>query len=101
MTNELIERLSNPSWSDCSCHHIMAEAAAEIERLQAERDLLGDKTFSVHHNPNCPSPFQVRLVGELGVIDHRHPAVSCDVIGHGQTFAEAALAALKGNSHDQ
>jgi hypothetical protein len=34
MTNELIERLSNPSWSDCSCHHIMAEAAAEIERLR-------------------------------------------------------------------
>jgi hypothetical protein len=48
MTNELIERLSNPSWSDCSCHHIMAEAAAEIERL---RDALEEIRDYPNHIP--------------------------------------------------
>ena len=28
-----------------------------------ELDRLNDKTYALQHNPNCPSPFLIRLVG--------------------------------------
>ena len=48
-------------------------------------------TFSVHHNPNCPSPFQVRLTGEsIGHLDNLHRKETKDILGHGKSFEEAA-----------
>lgn len=39
-------------------------------------------TYVLEHNPNCPSPYKVRL--PRGVINIRK-----DAIGYGRTFAEA------------
>lgn len=53
-------------------------------------------TFSVHHNPSCPSPFQVRLTGEsTGRLDNLHCKETKDILGHGQTFEEAAREAWR------
>lgn len=64
-------------------------------------------TFAVQHNPNCPSPWLVRLPGKgagsidmkpygsmgsgLGVIRHE----TKDALGFGKTFAAAGAAALE------
>lgn len=62
-------------------------------------------TYRVEHNPNCPSPFLVRLVGwGKGSIDGKpvpHPLtredseVTFDAYGYGRTFEEAGEAALQ------
>lgn len=50
-------------------------------------DWLLELTFRVEHNPNCPSPFLVRLVQwGRGSID----GTDQDAIGHGRSLAEAA-----------
>lgn len=52
---------------------------------------LQSMTFSVHHNPNCPSPFQVRLVGhKVAVLDNLHRRSTKDILGHGQSLEAAA-----------
>lgn len=60
-------------------------------------------TFAVQHNPNCPSPFLVRLVGHgRAVIDLKPYAGFClhrstltnDILGFGKTLEEAAEAAM-------
>lgn len=59
-----------------------------LERLNKE-------TYIVQHNPNCPSPFLVRLVGpESGVIDLKYYDKTKDVLGFGKTLEEAAQAAF-------
>jgi len=58
-------------------------------------------TFAVQHNPNCPSPWLVRLPGDRLYIDLK-PYSSLtepdertgDILGFGKTFSEAADAAL-------
>lgn len=60
------------------------------------------RTFAVQHNPNCPSPFLVRLPGKSGLIDMnpygdvlgRSRNTTGDVLGFGKSLQEAALAAL-------
>lgn len=49
-------------------------------------------TFAVQHNPNCSSPFLIRLVGYgAGIIDGNHPSVGTrDALGYGPTLAIAA-----------
>jgi hypothetical protein len=61
-----------------------------------------NRTFVVQHNPNCPSPFLVRL-GGAGPIDMKpygdglglRPHQTGDILGFGKTLAEAAEDALK------
>lgn len=54
-------------------------------------DLLKEQTFQVEHNPNCPSPFKVRLVQYgRGCID----GTELDAIGYGKTLEEAAERAV-------
>lgn len=49
-------------------------------------------TFAVRHNPNCPSPFEVRLVGKgRGRINYDDK----DIVGFGKTFDEAAENVMK------
>lgn len=56
-------------------------------------------TFAVHHNPNCPEPFQVRLCGDgRGRIDNLPLNETQDRVGHGETLAGAARNALEGAS---
>lgn len=52
-------------------------------------------TFVVQHNPNCPRPFLVRLVGLASVIDYKPPEKTADILGYGKTLREAAAVALK------
>lgn len=60
-------------------------------------------TFAVQHNPNCPSPWLVRLPGDSAIIDMKpyskigrvEPGeLTGDILGFGKTFEEAADAAL-------
>ncbi len=54
-------------------------------------EMLSTVTFSLHHNPNCSSPFQIRLVGpNTALLDNLHPSKSRDIIGHGPTMEKAA-----------
>lgn len=55
------------------------------------------ETFAVEYNPNCPSPYLVRLVGKgVGQITHDNR----DARGYGQTLREAAIAALASRVSD-
>jgi hypothetical protein len=55
------------------------------------------QTFAVQHNPNCPSPFLVRLIGhDKGRLDlkpytwARQEQLTHDALGFGQSLAAAA-----------
>lgn len=58
-------------------------------------------TFAVQHNPNCPSPWLVRLPGDSLFIDFKpyyslvSDDITGDVLGFGKTFEEAADKALE------
>lgn len=77
----------------------------QVERLRGLIELC-ERTFAIQHNPNCPSPFLVRLPGKSGVIDMkpygdifgRTPNTTGDVLGFGKTLQEAALRALQEQS---
>ncbi|MBT6691080.1 hypothetical protein HOB10_01960 [Candidatus Parcubacteria bacterium] len=52
---------------------------------------LRDITYSVHHSPNCPSPFQVRLIGHgMAILDNLHRRSTKDILGYGQSIEDAA-----------
>lgn len=63
------------------------------------------RTFAIQHNPNCPSPFLVRLPGKSGAIDMKPYGDGLggifvkhqtgDVLGFGKTVSEAAIAAME------
>ena len=61
-----------------------------------------DLTFAVQHNPRCPAPWLVRLPGKRGIIDLKPYGdrlgfvthQTGDRLGFGNTFEEAARAAL-------
>lgn len=56
------------------------------------------ETFRVEHNPNCPSPFLVRLIGRgRGYIR----GTSDDACGYGKTIGEAADNARKEAKRDR
>lgn len=79
-----------------------AEAEAAALRAEAFPEALRGHTFVVQHNPNCPSPWLVRLPGKSGRIDlkpygHTFPPVkheTDDILGFGKTLDDAARAAL-------
>ncbi|KAB6714290.1 hypothetical protein [Roseobacter sp. TSBP12] len=60
------------------------------------------RTFVVQHNPNCPSPWLVRIPGKSCIIDMKpycgfgiaHEELTGDILGFGKTFWEAADAAI-------
>ena len=66
------------------------------------------QTFAIQYNPNCPSPFLVRLVRPgTGGLDYKQhmsfqhsgdekltESVTHDILGYGQTIEEAAKVAL-------
>lgn len=125
MASDIVNRLRryrpNDEWGLPGQHTICDEAADHIEVLEAEvadeitalrercaeleaaqvPDELTKLTFAVQHNPNCPSPWLVRLPGNgpidmlpygdpLGLVRHQ----TGDILGFGKTFGEAARAAL-------
>jgi hypothetical protein len=64
-----------------------AHAIEEFKRRCEGRSWLDDETFQVEHNPNCPSPYKVRLV-QYG--RGRIHGDKDDAIGFGKTLYEAA-----------
>src|SRR5262245_14362699 len=67
--------------TDTEHFHLATRAALELPLW------LAGETFQVEHNPNCPSPYKVRLVQwGRGRID----GTDQDAIGHGKTLTEAA-----------
>ncbi len=66
-----------------------------MSTLESVMELLSRHTFSVEHNPNCPSPYLVRLVGfQRGGLDKFEPNATNDYMGYGKTLVEAADAAF-------
>jgi hypothetical protein len=51
-----------------------------------------EMTYSVHHNPNCPKPYLVRL--PRGNLDLKYYRDTRDALGFGMTFEEAFANAL-------
>lgn len=57
---------------------------------------MNTKTYSVHHNPNCPKPFLVRLIGHGQFeLDLKPYGETKDVCGYGKTLVKAGKSALK------
>jgi hypothetical protein len=60
------------------------------------------RTFAVQYNPNCPSPWLVRLIGRKAALIDLKPYsrftapedMTGDILGFGKTFEEAADAAI-------
>ncbi len=65
----------------------------ELEALE----VMSEYCYAVQYNPNCPSPYLVRMGGRgAGYIDCVLPySASSDVLGFGKTFAEASHMALE------
>jgi len=56
---------------------------------------LSDQTYMLEHNPNCPSPYLIRLIGKgAGRIDREPPEKTRDILGYGKTLDAAVSAAL-------
>ena len=102
--NDLQSECSGYETDDAKLEARATTAEAEAAALRAEafpEDLRGH-TFVVQHNPNCPSPWLVRLPGKSGRIDlkpygHTFPPVkheTDDILGFGKTLDAAARAAL-------
>jgi hypothetical protein len=81
-------------------HLIYNKKGDAMDTLQTYGQKLLMVTFSVHHNPNCAKPFQVRLIGKgMAVLDNLPVRHTKDICGYGMTFEEAAKEAwLKKNT---
>ncbi|MES2994868.1 MAG: hypothetical protein V4681_02475 [Patescibacteria group bacterium] len=56
---------------------------------------LKDLTYAIEHNPNCPSPYLVRLVGTSGHLDKiSDTRKTKDILGYGKTLDQAITQAL-------
>lgn len=100
---------------DCGLDANMCSEAADLIQSQKEKmdklkEVLGSNvpdeifshTFVVQYNPNCPSPWLVRLPGESLFIDLKpYSSLTApsdrtgDILGFGITFEKAARTALK------
>src|SRR5690606_29385138 len=64
----------------------------DVNSKQTALNQLLCETFVIEHNPNCPSPFLVRLIGK----GKGHICYSADdICGYGKTLEEAATKAMK------
>lgn len=79
------------------CRHYHAdELLKKLREHERVLDQLAEKTFAVQHNPNCPSPYLVRLAGkDRGRIDLNPRNQTHDILGYGKTLCEAAAATLE------
>ena len=71
---------------------------SEMASIDVPADLLA-MTFAVEYNPNCPSPWLVRMPGAKAVIDHKSytakpPLMTEDALDFGRTLAQAATNAM-------
>lgn len=82
----------------------LVKPTAEITYTEASASVeIKRRSFAVQHNPNCASPWLLRLPGKGKVLDMK-PYVAIggkpqdktgDILGFGQSFEGAALAALQ------
>jgi hypothetical protein len=69
---------------------------SQASQAQTVPAWLLELTFAVQYNPNCPSPFLVRMPGfNAGCIDNKsyYGGQTQDALGFGVTLEAAALAA--------
>ncbi len=91
-----IVQIVNAALDACEEHYAIRE---KDETAVAQ---LSELTFAVQHNPNCPSPWLVRLPGSSGAIDMKPYGdgiglvrnQTSDILGFGKTFEDAAKSAL-------
>lgn len=83
-------------------HLSTQEAAKGVDHTILEH------TFAVQYNPNCPSPWLVRLAGKDRLIDLKPYSIftsqgdmTDDLLGFGTTFEEAADAALRALAQEE
>lgn len=63
-------------------------------------EMIEDVTFSIHYNPNCPSRYQIRLIGEgMGNLDNLPGPKTSDELFHGKTLEEAVGEVVKHLEH--
>jgi hypothetical protein len=75
---------------------IMQIAVKKLRKNEGVLDQLAEKTFAIQHNPNCPSPYLVRLAGKgRRMIALKPRSQTADILGYGKTLCEAAAAALE------
>ncbi len=92
----ILKRIGIPSNPAVTDDWILLQIGLAFERMEV--DPYNQYTYVVEHQPNCPSPYLVRMVGRSNgatVIDKLpvHEKTR-DVYGYGQTFREAAEKAL-------
>lgn len=80
----------------------ISQELCDVAEMAFPTELLS-RTFAVQHNPNCVSPFLVRLIGKgrpmIDMKPYHVPLLGVqnqtfDVLGFGKTLGEAARAAL-------
>lgn len=49
-------------------------------------DPLAGVTYMIRHNPNCPSPYEVRTAGRAGLVEPHNPK---NLVTHGLTLEQA------------
>lgn len=93
-----LDHLASLTWarqqrftSVSATHARICAEAFDIAKADAVPVWLREHTFRVDFNPNCPSPYLVRLVAPGRGVIHGDEE---DSRGYGQTLAEAAGAAL-------
>jgi hypothetical protein len=70
---------------------MMTEVMSE-EEIGRVREIMKGYTYATVHNPNCLSPYLVRL--PQGCLDFKYYGVSRDALGFGKTEEAAFLCAL-------
>lgn len=55
---------------------------------------LSQYTYEFRHNPNCPSPFEIRTGGGEALIDHLPVGLTRNLVSYGKTLDEAAERAI-------
>lgn len=62
-------------------------------------DKLSGLTYAIQHNPNCPSPFLIRLVGKnRSIIDLKYYDETKDQLFFGLTLEETVEKVLAGKA---
>ena len=101
--------VSHPYLESCLCTAFLAgynSNSGVKDQAAIPTDLLGH-TFAIQYNPNCPSPWLVRLCGKSAIIDMKPYSsftpgeeLTGDILGFGKTIEEAARAALHNSKHE-
>jgi len=76
------DKISFKKTNSCTFQNSFRGSKKEV-KFVSYAEQINHETYSVHHNPNCPRPFQVRLIGNRSAILDNKPrgsqAISSDM----------------------